>query len=188
LIICVGRLSAAKGHRDLLAAFADLLEVHPSVSLAIVGDGMMRAELEEEIQRRGLEKRARLLGAREDVRRLLAASDIFVTASRIEGLPLAVLEAMAAGLPVVATIVGDIPNLVSKRMGLLVPPGQPSRLRGALDALIRDPQAAKRMGEEGRKHVADEYSVDNWVEKLRFLYSEIVQAGDVIAPPAEEGQ
>ncbi len=188
LIICVGRLTAQKGHRDLLTAFADLVAAHPSAALAIAGEGKMRGELEQEIRRLGLEKNARLLGAQEGVPRLLAASDIFVTASQIEGLPLAVLEAMAAGLPVVATEVGDIPNLVSSHTGILVPPGQPSLLQESLDTLIRDPHRAKRLGEAGREHVSVEYSVDTWVRKLLSLYSELLQAKADTAPPKLEGQ
>ncbi len=188
LIVCVGRLTAQKGHLDLLTAFADLVAAHPSAALAIAGEGKMRGELEQEIQRLGLEKNARLLGAQEGVPRLLAASDIFVTASQIEGLPLAVLEAMAAGLPVVATKVGDIPNLVSSHTGILVPPGQPCLLQESLDTLIRDPHRAKRLGEAGREHVSVEYSVDTWVRKLLSLYFELVQTKADTAPPELERQ
>ncbi|MBA3534337.1 MAG: glycosyltransferase, partial [Ardenticatenales bacterium] len=135
LILSVGRLSPQKAHSDLLIAFADLRESNSNATLVIAGDGPLRAELEAQIKTLGLEGHAWLLGMRNDVPRLLAASDIFATSSHWEGLPIAVLEALAAGLPVVGTTVGDVPKVVVEGTGLLVPPREPGALAAALRSL-----------------------------------------------------
>ncbi|MGH2524638.1 MAG: glycosyltransferase, partial [Anaerolineales bacterium] len=158
LLVAVGRLSHQKGYGDLLTAFATLRQTHPHAALIIAGGGGRHAELSAQIASLHLDHHAWLLGARNDVPRLLAASDIFVSASHWEGLPVAVLEAMAAGLPIVATSVGDVPRVVSAEAGLIVPPHQPDLLAGALRTLLDNPVQRQRLGEAARAYVTRNHS------------------------------
>ena len=114
-----------------------------------------------------------LLGVRNDVPRLLAAGDIFVSASHWEGLPVAVLEAMAVGLPVVATSVGDVPDVVVPGTGLIVPPHQPAALATTIRTLLDDPEQGRQLGMAGRAHVVRNYAIEAWADKLLKLYSEL---------------
>lgn len=173
LLISVGRLVDAKGFPDLLRAFASLRADHPQAVLAIVGDGEMRGELAALLDELALTDSALLLGTRNDVPNLLAASDIYVNSSHWEGLPVSVLEAMAAGLPIVATRVGDVPEVVSERTGILVPPHQPPALAAALRALLDDPARREGLGRAGRDEVSARYSHTAWFNRLLDLYQEV---------------
>jgi glycosyltransferase involved in cell wall biosynthesis len=136
--LCVGRLYAQKNHALLLRAFAATARAQPNARLAIVGDGELRRQLEAQAAELGIATRVRFLGIRRDVPDALAASDVFVLASNYEGHPLSVMEAMAAGLPVVATAVGGIPELVKQgESGLLVPAGDGEAWRRAWSAWRR---------------------------------------------------
>ena len=115
-----------------------------------------------------------LIGERTDVPQLLASSDVFASSSHREGLPLAVLEAMMAGLPVVATSVGDIPNVVTSDTGVLVPPHQPEQLAAALEDLLKNPEKRKAMGRAAQERAWNEYSVDAWMKKHIALYQEVL--------------
>jgi glycosyltransferase involved in cell wall biosynthesis len=170
LLIAVGRLSPEKGYPDLLEAFACLHRDFPSARLIIAGDGVLKETLQASIQSFGLEGSASLLGWRSDVPRLLSASDLFVSASHWEGLPIAVLEAMGCALPVVATAVGDLPDTVSPETGLLVPPGQPLELAGAIRSLLSDPQCLSRMGLSAREQVQRHYHSRVWADRLLEVY------------------
>jgi glycosyltransferase involved in cell wall biosynthesis len=148
-LVTVGRLKAPKDYVTLTRAFAAL----PSGSFEalIVGDGPDRLMVEAELARLGVGNAVRLLGERTDVPELLAGSDVFVLSSASEGLPLSVEEAMAAGLPVVASAVGGVPELVvDGETGYLVPPGEAERLAEALESLLDDPALRRRMGRSGR--------------------------------------
>ncbi|MBU0511084.1 MAG: glycosyltransferase, partial [Chloroflexi bacterium] len=149
LLISVGRLSPPKGYHDLLQAFAALHQKIPAAYLIVVGGGTLYDQLSEQVAALKLEKHAQLLGARTDVPRLLAASDIYVSASHREGLPLAILEAMSAGLPVVATGVGGVPELVGGR-GILIPPRRPEAFAAALVSLLNDPAQQRSLGTAAR--------------------------------------
>ena len=112
-----------------------------------------------------------LLGKRDDVARCLAASDIFVMASRWEGNPLAVMEAMASGLPVVGTAVGGVPDLVeSGQHGILVPPGEPAALAGAMEFLCRNPETRRSMGAAARERANRQFSLPQMVGAYDALY------------------
>ncbi|MEK7325404.1 MAG: glycosyltransferase [Chloroflexota bacterium] len=173
LVIAVGRLSPPKGYPDLIDAFAAVNSTHPSARLAIAGGGALYDEINARITARDLMGRVILLGARNDVPRLLAAGDIFVSASHWEGLPVAVLEAMAVGLPVVATSVGDVPDVVVPGTGLIVPPHQPAALATTIRTLLDDPEQGRQLGMAGRAHVVRNYAVEAWADKLLKLYSEL---------------
>lgn len=172
LLISVGRLSPPKGYYDLLQAFAALHQEIPAAYLIIAGDGALFDELTGQIAALNLEKHARLLGARPDVPRLLAASDIYVSASHREGLPLATLEAMSAGLPVVTTSVGGVPELVAGR-GVLLPPRRPEALTAALIALLNDPARQHSLGTAARAHVNQHYAPSPWFEQILAVYREV---------------
>ncbi len=183
LLISVGRLALPKGYPDLLTAFAALRQTHPSAALVIVGEGHLRDELAAQIAALKLEGHAILLGARSDVPRLLAASDLYVSASHWEGLSVAVLEAMAAGLPVIATSVGDVPRVVVSGAGVVVPPKEPAALAEAARALLNDPAQRQSLGAAAKAHVTHNHSPAVWLDRHLRLYQEAAgHAGASLQP------
>jgi glycosyltransferase involved in cell wall biosynthesis len=151
----VGRLDFQKAPDDFVDALA--LLGRNDVYGVWVGDGPLRAKTEKLATRRGLSGRMAFLGERDDVASLLPGFDIFAMASRYEGLPCAIVEAMAAARPVVATAVNSVPDIViSGETGLLVPPGRPDLLSRALAYLVEDPVVAARLGCSGRARLGDE--------------------------------
>lgn len=179
IVISVGRLDLPKGFPDLLEAFDVVRKTHPCAALLLVGDGPLRGQLDRQTVELGLEGHVFLLGQRDDVGTLLEASDIYVTSSHWEGLPVSVLEAMAAGLPVIATTVGELPYLVVRQAGSLVPPRQPERLAAEINNLLLNPERMESMGAAGREHIRKNFSPEVWVRQLLTLY-----AG--VCPPARE--
>ncbi len=147
VVVTVGRLNPQKNHALLLEAFARL---PPAVHLLVVGEGELRGELSRRAGELGIGGRVHFLGVRRDVPRVLAAADVFALASGWEGNPLVVMEAMAAGLPVVATSVGCVPELVAPDTGRLVPPGEPAAFAAALAELCSDLVLARRLGTAAR--------------------------------------
>jgi glycosyltransferase involved in cell wall biosynthesis len=176
LLISVGRLTSQKGVDDLLTAFAQVCKSHPQAALIIVGGGSIMAELNLQIKALYLENNAWMLGGRSDVPRLLAASDLFVSASHWEGLPVAMLEAMSAGLPVVATGVGDVPVVLKPRSGVIVPPKEPEQLAQAVSQLLDNAEQLPVMGSTAREHVALHYSPAAWLDKLLALYQVVLSS------------
>ncbi|GJM20455.1 MAG: glycosyl transferase [Planctomycetota bacterium] len=178
VLVCVGRLAPQKDHPTLLAALAQL---PPEVTLLIVGDdpfGGGRARLEAEAHRLGLGERARFLGIRHDVPDLLVASDLFVLPSLWEGLGLVFLEAMAVGLPVVATQVSAIPEVVEHgRTGWLVPPSDPGALAATLAEALSAPAERAARGEASRALLAERFGLPRMIEETLALYTEILEAG-----------
>lgn len=169
--VIVARLFPEKNHRVLLAAFAQTVRQLPSARLLIVGDGVEQTAIEQEVVRLALSDSVRLLGVRRDIPLILAASDVFVLSSDREGLPIAVLEAMAAGRPVVATRVGDLPLVVRDgKTGLLVTKQNTDELTAALTSLLGDPTRAAEMGHAGRKLVEASYSLQQMVARHEALY------------------
>jgi glycosyltransferase involved in cell wall biosynthesis len=172
----VGRLHPQKGLPDLLSAFQVLKSPRPKAHLLIVGDGECRVDLGRQVQQRHLAGAVTFTGQRDDVPQLLALMDVFVLASHWEGLPNVVLEAMAAGLPVVATTVGGTPEVVVDGVtGFLVPPRDPEALADAILRLLRDPDLRRRMGEAGRARVAEHFSVEQMVGKTEALYEQLLK-------------
>ncbi len=175
-LISVGRLVEAKGFEDLIEGFANLHRSHPSATLRIVGDGPLREPLAAAIEARGLAGHVDLLGTRDDVPALLAASDLYVSASHWEGLPLATLEAMAAGLPVVATAVGEVPSLLAEGRGVVVPPRAPAALAAALRALLDDPTRGAALAAAGQRYVLAQHAPEQWLRQLLALYETVIEA------------
>jgi glycosyltransferase involved in cell wall biosynthesis len=172
----VGRLDHwGKGHRELFTAMARLRERHP-VHALIVGGGRREAEVRELVAGLGLTGAVHFLGPRHDVPDLLHAMDIFVLPSHSEGLSLALLEAMAAGLPVIATAVGGLPEVVTDGdNGLLIPPRDAGALAGALERLLANLAFAQRLGANARAHVREHFSLDRLGQEINKIYGELVE-------------
>jgi glycosyltransferase involved in cell wall biosynthesis len=170
--VIVARLFPEKNHLLLLEAFAKVVERVSSARLLIAGEGTEDEAIVAAMKRLGLQHSVRMLGVRRDVPRLLAAADLFVLCSDREGLPIAVLEAMAAARPVVATAVGDLPTVVQDhRTGRLVAPKDPDALAEALVEVLSHPDYARLMGEFGREVVARHYSVRTMISAHEALYA-----------------
>lgn len=150
--VTVANFRPEKAYPDLLAALDLASRSAPQLRLLIVGQGPLETEIRRLHGQLGLGERCLILGYREDVSRILALSDFFVLASRFEGLPIALIEAMACGLPVVATRAGGIPEAVTHgREGLLTSPGQPAALAEAIAEMANDPAARARMSAHARR-------------------------------------
>jgi glycosyltransferase involved in cell wall biosynthesis len=170
LLVSVGRLKAPKDFGTLARALA--LLPAGSFEAWIVGEGPDRAALETELRRLRLEDRVRLAGERDDVPALLADADVFVLSSRSEGLPVSVLEAMAAELPVVASRVGGLPELVvDGKTGFLVTPSSPPDLAAALARLIGDRDLRRRLGAVGRVRAETRFNLSSFRRAHLELYS-----------------
>jgi glycosyltransferase involved in cell wall biosynthesis len=171
IVLTLARLDPQKGLSDLLEAAARV----PDANFVLAGDGIERKRIEDAARSLGVDDRVTFLGYREDVPDLLAACDLFVLPSLYEGLPVSVLEAMAAGKPVVATEIGGTREAVSNgETGLLVSPGDPNALAGAIRSVLSDPQLARRLGEAGRQRALEEFSADRMVRKVTQVYERVL--------------
>jgi glycosyltransferase involved in cell wall biosynthesis len=171
LIVAVGNLYPVKGHVHAIDALAILMQRHPSAHLAISGRGSLDGALLARAREHGLEGRVHLLGLRADVPAVLAAADLFVLPSLSEGLPLALLEAMFAGCPIVATDVGQVRTALSGgTAGLLVEPGNSTALAAALDRLLSNAEEARRLGRLAAAHAAAQYDLSRMVRRYAAVY------------------
>ena len=170
-IVSVGRLDPQKGYDVLIEAARICTERDMVFETTIAGDGPERAALQQQIDAAGLADTVRLVGRSDDVPVLLASSDLFVSSSRWEGMPNAVLEAMATGLPVVATSVGGTPEVVAHgRTGLLVPPEDPAALAAAMADLVLDATRRRELGCAGRARVEAEFTWETNADAHMALY------------------
>jgi len=174
LILAVGNLYPVKGHDVLIRAFAMIAD-EPATStwsVAIAGRGEAEAPLRRLAAELGIADRVQLLGLRSDVPDLLAAADLFVLPSRSEGLPLALIEAMGASLPIVSTQVGGIAEVVARGAeALLVPPENAPQMASALTQLIRDPERRLALGRAARQRATSAYSVESMGDRYVALYN-----------------
>jgi glycosyltransferase involved in cell wall biosynthesis len=171
LLLSLGRLAEEKGYDDLLNAFARVRESHPSAALAIAGgDGGAYADLQAQAQRLMLNGHAFFLGARTDVHKMLGAADIYICSSHREGLPLSLLEAMSAGLPVISTRVGAIPEVVTEDTGMLVHGRNVAALSEAVTALLDSPEKRKTLGRAAKIFIQESFDVEVWFHQWIELY------------------
>jgi len=169
-VAVVGNLWPVKGHATLVEAAALLRDCAPQVRFLCVGEGVMRPVLERRIRELGIEDRVLLLGHRTDVPAVLARSSAFTLCSSNEGLANAIMEAMAARLPAVATRVGGNPELLADGRGLLVPYGDPRALADAILRILADPAEARAMGVRGRAFIEGQLSLDRMQSDHEALY------------------
>lgn len=171
----VATLINQKGHKYLLEVAKILAEKIPDIHFLLIGEGPLRRELEQFTKQLKIDSKVHFLGVCGDVDELLGIIDVFVLPSLYEGLPLALLEALAMRKAVVATKVGGIPEVVEHgKNGILVEPRDPEGLAEGIVKLIRNPNLAAKMGEEGRKIVEEKFSTNVVVRKLENLYEELL--------------
>jgi glycosyltransferase involved in cell wall biosynthesis len=169
IVFTPSRLYTRKGHMHLLEAAA----LVPDALFILAGDGPERAALERHAKLLGVEARVRFLGQRQDIPQLLASCDLFVLPSLYEGLPLSVLEAMAAGKPVVATAIGGTDEaVIHGETGLLVPPENSAALATAIRTLLSDTKLAARLAQAGKARVMERFSSDTMVRGVSRVYEE----------------
>jgi glycosyltransferase involved in cell wall biosynthesis len=173
VLFSLGRLHRQKGHAELIEATADVHAQRPDVRLLIAGDGPERGNLENLIAARDLQDVVRLLGHRHDVDRLMDAADLFVFPSHLEGTPFAMLEAMAHGLPIVATSFGGAGEVIEDgRTGILTPVGRPDALCAAIVGALADRTRLERLGAAGRERAGDfsqEAMIEATLDELQGL-------------------
>ena len=170
VLTSVGRLHAQKDFSLLIRAFADVYRNHRNVHLVIVGEGELRQELEELAAGLGVGSVTHFTGQRKDIPEILAASDIYVNSSLYEGLPFTILEAMAAGLPVIASCIDGNKEVLKDGNGLLFPPGGQEQLAEGVTTLIRNAEYRKSLGATGKGHVKTNYSLARMMHKTRRIY------------------
>jgi glycosyltransferase involved in cell wall biosynthesis len=176
LVGMVARLQPVKGHRYFIEAASQIAQAEPGARFLLVGDGALRQEIETQAARYGLADRVHLLGDRSDAARIAAAFDVAVLSSLHEGLPNTVMEAMAAGVPVVATAVGGTTELVMDgETGFLVPPADAGALAQRILSVLRNPAWGARMAEQGRQHILGQFGMNRMVESVEQLYDELLE-------------
>lgn len=172
----VGRLEEQKGHVYLLEALAQIQQAIPDAALVLAGDGRRREDLERRARELGVAERVRFLGTRRDLPLIYRALDLFVQPSLWEGLPLALLKAMGAGLPVLATRVSGVREVVDDGVnGRLVEPKDPEALARVITELYRQPEARARLGAAAHLTIRDNYSLEAMLARLERLYLELWQ-------------
>jgi glycosyltransferase involved in cell wall biosynthesis len=177
LIVAIGNLYPVKGHAHLVDALARIATRHPEAHVAIGGRGQLAESLAARAAAHGLSDRVHLLGLRADVAAVLASADLFVLPSLSEGLPLALLEAMFAARPIVASNVGEVGvALAHGQAGVLVPPGDPAALADALDRLLADPNRARDFARRAEQRAVAEYDLTRMVERYVAAYQELIPA------------
>ncbi len=178
LVGIVARLVPIKDHAAFFEAAARVARADPAARFVVAGDGPLRPRLEAAARGAGLADRAHFLGWWEDLPALYADLDVVALTSRNEGTPVCLLEAMAAGVPVVATAVGGVPDVVRHgETGLLVPAGDPGALAAALASLLGDPERRSALGLAGRRAAYPAYDAKTLIARVEALYRELAEAG-----------
>jgi glycosyltransferase involved in cell wall biosynthesis len=173
VLTVVSGLRPGKGLETLADALPELLGAHPGASLVVVGDGPERGAFERQVAAAGIASRVHMLGEVTDVERALAASDLLLAPSWAESFPYSILEAMAFGLPIVATAVGGVPEAIEDGVsGRLVPARDPAALAAAAGDLLRDPQGARRLGEAAKARLQEKFSLAGMIEGTLRVYRE----------------
>jgi glycosyltransferase involved in cell wall biosynthesis len=173
----VGRLAWEKGVDVFVRAAARVLEEMPDARFVVVGEGPDREKLEQLVEELKVGEGVRMLGRREEMPGIYASLDVMVSSSRQEGLPMAILEGMASGLPMVATAVGEVPTVVKDDCtGVLVAPDDVEALAAAIAALLRDGERRRRLGAAARQLIEDEYSAERMMADYLRVYDEAIAA------------
>jgi glycosyltransferase involved in cell wall biosynthesis len=191
-LLIVGRMASVKGIPVLLDAIKRLRSTHPDLNLTVVGDGPERASFEQHARDLGIEACIDFVGyqSQAEVRKRLCATDVFVLPSFAEGVPVVLMEAMAAGVPVVATRIAGVAELVDDgRSGLLVPPGDTGALAAAIDELLTDPDKRAAFGRAGREKVATEFNIAEESAWLRTVMTSALEGRvEAVRPEASAAQ
>jgi glycosyltransferase involved in cell wall biosynthesis len=176
LVGIVGRLVPIKAHDLFLDAAARVARKDPNVHFVIVGDGELWDELHREVDSRGLTGRVHFTGWRADLAAVYSDLDVVVCCSRNEGTPVSLIEACAAGRPVIGTQVGGVPDIITAGVnGLLVPSGDADALAAAIGELLTDPERSAAMGAAGRVMVLERHGADRMVKELKDLYRNLLE-------------
>ncbi len=174
--VLVARLHELKDHQTALRAVDAARQQIPGLRLLLAGDGDQRAAIEQTIRERGLEKTVTLAGTRQDVADLLAAADVFLMSSISEGIPLTVIEAMAARRPVISTAVGGLPELIEHGVtGFLAPSRDDAALAKSLIELYRDGSLREQMAETAAQRANEKFSLDGMLNGYRDVYRETIE-------------
>ena len=185
LVGIVGRLVPIKSHELFLAAAERVLREHADVHFAIVGDGELWGALHRQVRERGLERSVHFSGWRSDLAAVYADLDVAVCCSRNEGTPVSLIEASAAGRPVVGTQVGGIPDIITPGVtGLLVPSGDAASLASAIEELVANPGKRAAMGLAGQRAVLERHGADRMVNELKDLYRNLLERYSLKSEPA----
>jgi glycosyltransferase involved in cell wall biosynthesis len=175
LIAIVGRIFPIKNHRLFLDAAGRIARAEHDARFLVVGDGVLREDMERHAAALGIRDRVFFTGWRRDLDRIYPDVDVLVVSSNNEGTPVSAIEAMASGRPVVATRVGGLPDLVDHRVtGMLVPPGDPDALAGAVLELLRDRDRAARMGQAARESVRGRFGLDRLVRDVEDFCDDLL--------------
>jgi glycosyltransferase involved in cell wall biosynthesis len=190
LFVCVARFAAQKNHALLLRAFAQGPASDPNAHLVLVGEGDLREQLEEQVKTLKLPGKVHFLGLRSDIPDVLNAMDVFVLSSDWEGNPLSVMEAMASGLPIVATAVGGVPDLLANgKEGFLQRPRDTQGLAKSMAFLLSSPETRKSMGAAAARRAQENFDVSRMVQAYEQLYENLVdQSHRLKARPVLCGQ
>ena len=176
LLTTVSRLDLPKDHRTLLQALPKVLAAWPDLTVLVVGEGSLREPLASTARELGIDRNVVFAGIRLDAVELIAASDVFCHPALYEGFGLAVAEAMALGIPVVASAVTGLVELIDDgRTGLLVPPEDPDALAEALIELVRDPERRRRLGEQAREASRHRFDPDDWIRRMQEVYDDLLR-------------
>lgn len=170
VLLAVGRLVYSKAHKILIAAMPAVLQKFPNAKVGICGDGVLRADLESQIRSLDLSNSVKLLGESDHMAKFLASADVFVLPSLWEGLPIALLEAMSAGLPIISTKVAGVEEVIVEGIhGLLIPIENVDALANAIIQLLKDPQLRYKMGAASKAKVLESYTADRMCEQYLAL-------------------
>ncbi len=171
----VARLTQQKGIGYLLEAVSHLRHRYPRIRCVVLGEGELRGELEGRAEEMEISGNVVFPGVRKDVENVLATFDLFVLPSLYEGMPVALLEAMSTGLPVVATRLASVLEVIDDGVdGILAPPGDAQALSDAIASALGSPEAMRRMGRNAREKIRNEYSVERWVASYDDLYRRLI--------------
>ena len=174
LVLYVGRLVPRKGIEYLLEAWRDIVTGFPDARLLLLGDGPLHQSLKANLGRLGIDGTARFAGRVDNVPEYLRAADLFVLPSLQEGLPNALLEAMASGAPIVATRIGGVVDIADDGVdALLVTPGDPMGLAGAMGAMLGNNALRERLSAAAVRKIADAYCLESRVERYKNLYASL---------------